>query len=55
MSKVSAQVAALEQQMAKHDPADYQGLTALGEQRQARQAELAEVEARWLELAEAVE
>lgn len=55
MSKVSAQVAALEQQMAEHDPADYQGLTALGQQRQARQAELAEAEARWLELAEAVE
>jgi hypothetical protein len=41
--------------MAEHDPADYGGLTALGEEKHARQAELAAEEERWMELAEAVE
>jgi ABC-type multidrug transport system ATPase subunit len=55
ISKIHGQIAALDTQMADHDPADYGGLTALGEQKHARQAELAAEEERWMELAEAVE
>jgi hypothetical protein len=41
--------------MAEHDPADYVGLTALGKDKGALEAEVAEVEERWMTLAEAVE
>ena len=38
--------------MSAHDPSDYAGLSALGEQQQALQDEIDELEMRWLELSE---
>ncbi|HEY0215411.1 MAG TPA: ABC-F family ATP-binding cassette domain-containing protein [Cellulomonas sp.] len=55
VSKIQGQIDALDRKMSDHDPADYGGLTALGEEKHTRQAELAEAEEHWLELAESVE
>ncbi|WP_454051150.1 ABC-F family ATP-binding cassette domain-containing protein [Cellulomonas sp. Marseille-Q8402] len=55
IAKITGQIEALDKKMAEHDPADYGGLTALGEEKHAREAEIAEVEERWMALAEAVE
>ncbi|WP_169164588.1 ABC-F family ATP-binding cassette domain-containing protein [Cellulomonas taurus] len=55
MSKLNDQIADLDTRMNEHDPADYGGLAKLTEDRAARLDELAELELRWLELAEAVE
>ena len=55
ISKLSGQIEAVEKKMAEHDPADYVGLTALGTDKAALEAEVAEVEERWMSLAEAVE
>ncbi|GEL47292.1 ABC-F family ATP-binding cassette domain-containing protein [Cellulomonas hominis] len=55
ISKLSGQIEALDRTMAEHDPADYVGLTALGKDKGALEAEVAEVEERWMALAEAVE
>jgi ATPase subunit of ABC transporter with duplicated ATPase domains len=55
IAKLSGQIEILDRKMAEHDPADYGGLTALGEEKHAREAEVAEVEDRWMALAEAVE
>lgn len=55
IAKLTGQIEILDRKMAEHDPADYEGLTALGEEKHAREAEVAEVEERWLALAEAVE
>lgn len=55
ISKLSGQIEALDKRMAEHDPADYVGLTALGRDKGALEAEVAEVEERWMALAEAVE
>ncbi|NKY10017.1 ABC-F family ATP-binding cassette domain-containing protein [Cellulomonas hominis] len=55
ISKLSGQIEALDRTMAEHDPADYVGLTALGKDKGALEAEVAEVEERWMTLAEAVE
>lgn len=55
ISKLSGQIEALDRTMAEHDPADYVGLTALGKDKAALEAEVAEVEERWMALAEAVE
>jgi ATPase subunit of ABC transporter with duplicated ATPase domains len=55
IAKLTGQIEALDRKMAEHDPADYGGLTALGEEKHAREAEVAEVEERWMALAEAVE
>jgi len=41
--------------MAEHAPADYVGLTALGRDKAALEAEVGEVEEKWMALAEAVE
>jgi len=38
--------------MSAHDASDYAGLAALGEQQQALQDEIDELEMRWLELSE---
>ena len=38
--------------MSAHDPSDYAGLAALGEQQQTLQDEIDELEMRWLELSE---
>jgi ATPase subunit of ABC transporter with duplicated ATPase domains len=55
IAKISGQIEILDRKMAEHDPGDYVGLTALGEEKHAREAEAAEAEERWLALAEAVE
>ncbi|WP_282947021.1 ABC-F family ATP-binding cassette domain-containing protein [Cellulomonas endometrii] len=55
IAKLTGQIEVLDRKMAEHDPADYGGLTALGEEKHAREAEVAEVEERWMALAEAVE
>lgn len=55
ISKLTGQVEALEKKMAEHDPADYVGLTALGQDKAALEAEIGEVEEKWMALAEAVE
>jgi len=55
ISKLTGQVEALEKKMAEHDPADYVGLTALGRDKAALEAEIGEVEEKWMALAEAVE
>ena len=55
ISKLTGQIEALEKKMAEHDPADYVGLTALGTDKAALEAEVAAVEEQWMTLAEAVE
>ncbi|MBD3780504.1 ABC-F family ATP-binding cassette domain-containing protein [Cellulomonas sp. ES6] len=55
ISKLTGQIEALDRTMAEHDPADYVGLTALGTDKAALEAEVADVEERWMALAEAVE
>lgn len=55
IAKLTGQIEALEKKMAEHDPADYVGLTALGTDKAALEAEIAEVEEKWMALAEAVE
>ncbi|MCG7285701.1 ABC-F family ATP-binding cassette domain-containing protein [Cellulomonas sp. ACRRI] len=55
ISKLTGQIEALEKKMAEHDPADYVGLTALGQDKAALEAEVGEVEEKWMALAEAVE
>lgn len=55
LEKATAAVADLHQRMASHDHTDYEGLSRLHEQAQARQDELAALEERWLELSELLE
>ncbi|MCM3662203.1 ABC-F family ATP-binding cassette domain-containing protein [Georgenia satyanarayanai] len=55
MEKLAAQVERLHARMAAHDPNDYGGLSALGEELRALEAQVAEEEERWLELSELVE
>jgi len=55
ISKLTGQIEALEKKMAEHDPADYVGLTALGTDKAALEAEVTAVEEQWMTLAEAVE
>ncbi len=55
MEKLAAQVERLHATMAAHDPNDYGGLSALGEELRAVEAQVAEQEERWLELSELVE
>lgn len=55
ISKLTGQIEALEKKMAEHDPADYVGLTALGTDKAALEAEVSAVEEQWMTLAEAVE
>jgi len=52
LTRVGGAMAALHERMAAHDPSDYAGLTALGEELRALEAENAELEERWLELSE---
>ncbi|HLT84325.1 MAG TPA: ATP-binding cassette domain-containing protein, partial [Phototrophicaceae bacterium] len=54
MEKLAAQVERLHARMAAHDPNDYGGLSALGEELRALEAQVAEQEERWLELSEQV-
>ncbi|WP_324650663.1 ABC-F family ATP-binding cassette domain-containing protein [Georgenia sp. H159] len=52
MEKLSAQIAALHDRMAAHDPNDYGGLAALGEELRGLENQVTELEERWLELSE---
>ena len=52
LTKASARVATLHEQMAAHDPSDYAGLAGLHADVVAAQAEVTELETRWLHLAE---
>ncbi|WP_455114354.1 ABC-F family ATP-binding cassette domain-containing protein [Rothia mucilaginosa] len=52
LAKLAAEQEKLSEQMSAHDPSDYAGLSALGEQQQALQDEIDELEMRWLELSE---
>ncbi|WP_152192351.1 ABC-F family ATP-binding cassette domain-containing protein [Georgenia satyanarayanai] len=52
LEKLSAQVERLHVKMAAHDPGDYGGLAALGEELRTLEAQVAEQEERWLELSE---
>lgn len=52
LAKLATEQEKLSEQMSTHDPSDYAGLAALGEQQQALQDEIDELEMRWLELSE---
>jgi ATPase subunit of ABC transporter with duplicated ATPase domains len=55
ISKLTGQIETLDKKMTAHDPADYGGLASLGTDKAALEAEIGEVEERWMALAEAVE
>lgn len=55
LGKVTAQVADVEKLMTEHDPTDHVGLMRLTERLTALNAEVAELEERWMVLAEALE
>ena len=52
LAKLATEQEKLSEQMSAHDPSDYAGLSALGEQQQTLQDEIDELEMRWLELSE---
>ncbi len=52
LGKLADQKAKLEEKMAAHDPADYEGLAALSAEVQSLQDEVDELELRWMELSE---
>ena len=52
LAKLATEQEKLSEQMSAHDPSDYAGLAALGEQQQTLQDEIDELEMRWLELSE---
>ncbi len=55
LAKLAGQKAKLEEVMAAHDPADYEGLAALGSQADELAAQVEELELRWMELSELLE
>ena len=55
LAKLEEQKADLEQQMAAHDPSDYEGLGKLNDQLQAVADESEELELEWMELSEQLE
>ncbi|MDO5287353.1 MAG: ABC-F family ATP-binding cassette domain-containing protein [Actinomycetia bacterium] len=52
LARVGEQIAGLHRQMAEHDPSDYEGLQRLSEQLSGLEATSAELEDRWLDLAD---
>lgn len=52
LAKLAEQKSKLEELMAAHDPADYEGLAALGSQADELTAQVEELELRWMELSE---
>lgn len=54
LAKLADQKAKLEEKMASHDPSDYEGLAALSAEQQGIQAEVDELEIRWMELSEVI-
>jgi hypothetical protein len=55
LAKVTDQVSAVEKAMVEHDPTDHVGLIALSGRLDALNAEVAELEDRWMALAEDVD
>lgn len=55
LGKVSDQVAAKHEELARHDQSDYVGLGRLTEELRALEGEVADLETRWLELSEQLE
>ena len=54
LAKLADQKAKLDEKMASHDPSDYEGLAALSAEQQGIQAEVDELELRWMELSEVI-
>ena len=54
LSKLRETVADREQELADHDQTDFEGLGSLTQELNALEAEVAELEERWLELSELV-
>ncbi len=52
LAKLAEEQGKISEQMSAHDPSDYAGLAALGEQQRVLQDEIDELEMRWLELSE---
>ncbi len=52
LAKLSDRIAAKHQELADHDQSDHVGLAALTEQLRALEAEVEELESRWLELSD---
>jgi len=52
LDRLTERIADLHERLAAHDVADYLGLQRLADEERAAQAELADAEARWLELSE---
>lgn len=52
MGKLEGEIAAIDERLAGHDQADFDGLTALSQERTAATDEQATLEERWLELSE---
>lgn len=52
MAKLQEQIDGLHLRMAEHDQSDYVGLGALAAELQGIQAQLGDIETRWLELSE---
>ncbi|MFT3862070.1 ABC-F family ATP-binding cassette domain-containing protein [Micropruina sp.] len=55
LDRLAGQVAELHRQLAEHDHADYAGLASLDARLKAAEAEIGQVEERWLELSELIE
>ncbi|WP_237237348.1 ABC-F family ATP-binding cassette domain-containing protein [Rothia nasimurium] len=55
LAKLADQKAKLDEKMASHDPSDYEGLAALSAEQQSIQAEVDELEIRWMELSDILE
>jgi hypothetical protein len=55
MGKLQSSIEKVHGRMAEHDQSDFEGLAALTQEQQGLEAELAELEERWLELSDALE
>ena len=55
LTKLADEIATVDARLTAHDQSDYEGLAAIGDERQQLQDEVEELELRWLELAEQLE
>ena len=55
MGKLQSSIEKVHARMAEHDQSDFEGLASLTQEQQGHEAELAELEERWLELSDALE
>jgi hypothetical protein len=55
MGKLQSSIEKVHARMADHDQSDFEGLAALTQEQQGHEAELAELEERWLELSDTLE